>query len=74
MGKLVKLALWAILSIIWLGLIVFMVVLFCGVFNCWFVEIPTGDRIMSGISLILVICAFILYNGLMKLLSEAESL
>ena len=74
MGKLVKLALWAILSILWLGLIGVMAVLFCGIFNCWFVEIPTGDRIMSGISLILVICAFILYNGLMKLLREAESL
>ena len=74
MRKLVKLALWVLLSILWLGLIVFMVVLFCGAFNCWFVEIPTGDRIMSGICLVLVICAFILYNGLMKLLREAESL
>ena len=74
MGKLVKLALWAILSILWLGLIGVMVALFCGVFNCWFVEIPTGDRIMSGISLILVVFVFIMLNGLMKLLREAESL
>ena len=41
--------------------------------NCWFVEIPTGDRIMSGISLILVVFVFIMLNGLMKLLRKAGS-